>query len=75
MLQQASGDNFYINESQSNSLKILIEKCEIKIDEDNKKELDRINKNLKTLSTNIIYYKLIKHLHENFLNLSISTIT
>ena len=64
LLQQASGDNFYINESQSNSLKILIEKCEIKIDEDNKKELDRINKILKTLSTNIIYYKLIKHLHE-----------
>lgn len=64
LLQQASGDHFYINESQSDSLKKLIEKCEIKIDEDNKKELERINKIYKILNTNIIYYKLIKHLYE-----------
>lgn len=64
LLQQASGDHFYINESHSGSLKTLIEKCEIKIDEDNKKELERINKIFKILNTNIIYYKLIKHLHE-----------
>ena len=64
MLQQAPGDHYYINESHSGSLKTLIEKCEIKIDEDNKKELERINKIFKVLNTNIIYYKLIKHLYE-----------
>ena len=64
LLQQAPGDHYYINESHSGSLKTLIEKCEIKIDEDNKKELDRINKIFKVLNTNIIYYKLIKHLYE-----------
>lgn len=64
LLQQASGDHYYINESHSASLKMLIEKCEIKIDEDNKKELERINKIFKILNTNIIYYKLIKHLYE-----------
>lgn len=64
LLQQASGDHYYINESHSGSLKTLIEKCEIKIDEDNKKELERINKIFKVLNTNIIYYKLIKHLYE-----------
>src|SRR5690606_23884653 len=64
LLQQALGDHYYINESHSGSLKTLIEKCEIKIDEDNKKELERINKIFKVLNTNIIYYKLIKHLYE-----------
>ena len=58
LLQQASGDHYYINESHSGSLKTLIEKCEIKIDEDNKKELERINKIFKVLNTNIIYYKI-----------------
>lgn len=62
LLQESNGDNYYINESQSLAFKDLIEKSEIKIDEDNDKELERIAKLLKLLNQNILYYKLIKHL-------------
>jgi len=62
ILQQSKGDNYYISESEAINLKTLIEQAEIKIDEENQKELDRILSILKILNTNIIYYKLLKHL-------------
>ncbi|TSH76055.1 AAA family ATPase [Acinetobacter sp. RF15A] len=62
ILHQSKGDNYYIIESEAISLKILLEQAEIKIDEENQKELDRISNILKKLNTNIIYYKLLKQL-------------
>ncbi|MDC4780053.1 ATP-binding protein, partial [Acinetobacter baumannii] len=62
ILQQSKGDNYYISESEATNLKALIEQAEIKIDEDNQKELDRILKILNMLNTNIIYNKLLKYL-------------
>lgn len=62
ILQQSKGDNYYISESEAISLKTLLEQAEIKIDEENQKELDRIANILKKLNTNIIHCKLLKHL-------------
>ncbi len=62
ILQQSKGDRYYISESEAINLKALIEQAEIKINEENQKELDRIANILKKLNSNIIYYKLLKHL-------------
>lgn len=62
ILQQSKGDRYYIQELEAVKLKALIEQAEIKIDEENQKELDRISNILKALNTNIIYSKLLKHL-------------
>lgn len=62
IIQKAKGDYYYIGESNSKSLKDLIEKAEIKIDEDNEKELTRISKILNILNQNLLYSKLVNHL-------------
>ncbi len=62
ILQQIANDNIDINEADSTALKVLIEKSEVKIDEENTIEIERISKILKILNHNILHFKILQHL-------------